>query len=199
MSLLPSPFCRTGEELFTVYFSLPFIRKIHWGDEHLHKFTWSVITVPFLSFPRMYSWANVKISVEKQLIFTANFSCSVLREEQHSWQNNIPLGPDLNPRKAREAFPWFLVQEIIVLSISWTSYTLVKIGWTFRPRHHEKWKILSALLISFGQKVFEIRYRMFYCKETRKRKLGTITSTKKNRNFFSIQKPITYLLYIQQE
>jgi len=53
----------------------------------------------------MYSWANVKISVEKQLIFTANFSCSVLREEQHSWQNNIPLGPDLNPRKAREAFP----------------------------------------------------------------------------------------------
>lgn len=143
---------RTGEELFTVYFSLPFIRTVHWGDEHLHKFIWSVSTVLFLSFPIIYSWANVKTSVKKQLMFTANCSCSVLREKQHSWQNNLPLGPDLNPRKARETFPCFLVQAILILSIFWTSYTLVKIGWTCWQRHRKKWKIFAGLLISFGQK-----------------------------------------------
>uniref|UniRef100_A0A8C0F167 Uncharacterized protein n=1 Tax=Bubo bubo TaxID=30461 RepID=A0A8C0F167_BUBBB len=57
-------------------------------------------------------------------MFTENCSCSVLRKKQHSWQNNLPLGPDLNPRKARECLPCFLVQAIFILSISWTSYTL---------------------------------------------------------------------------
>lgn len=61
----------------------------------------------------MYSWTNMKISVEKKLMFTANCSCSQLREKQHSWQNNLPLGPDLNPRKSRETLSCFYFKQYL--------------------------------------------------------------------------------------
>lgn len=76
----------------------------------------------------------MKIVVEKQLMFAANSSFSVLREKQ--LQNNIPRGSDLNPRKDREALLCSLVQVMLILPMSWTTYTLVKLGWTCRPRKH---------------------------------------------------------------
>lgn len=135
----------------------------------------------------------MKISVEKQLMFTANCSCSVLREKQHSWQNNLPLGPDLNPRKARESLPCFLVQAIFILSIPWTSYTLVKIGWTCRPRHRKKWKIFSGLLTSFGQKNLWNRLLDALLQRDRKRKAwNNYFYKKKKKDFF----PFKSLLFV---
>lgn len=132
-------------------------------------------------------------------MFTANCSCSVLREKQHSWQNNLPLGPDLNPRKARESLPCFLVQAIFILSIPWTSYTLVKIGWTCRPRHRKKWKIFSGLLTSFGQKNLWNRLLDALLQRDRKRKAwNNYFYKKKKKGFFSIQKPVICLLYMKQ-
>lgn len=170
------------------------MRTVHRGDKHLHKFIRSVSTVPFFTFPIINSWKNVKILVEKQLMFTANCSCSVLREKQHSWQNNLPLGPDLNPRKARRTIPCFLAQAILILSISWISYTLVKIGWTCGPRHRKKKKNIfrSTYFIWTKKKIFEIGCWMLYCKEAERRKLGTITSTKKRWGFF----PFKSLLFV---
>uniref|UniRef100_A0A672UQQ2 Uncharacterized protein n=1 Tax=Strigops habroptila TaxID=2489341 RepID=A0A672UQQ2_STRHB len=37
----------------------------------------------------------------------------------------------------------------LILFISWTSHTLVKIGWTCRQRHCKKWKIFSAAFPSY--------------------------------------------------
>lgn len=130
-----------------------------------------------LCFPVVYLWVNVKIVVEKQLMFAANSSFSVLREKQ--LQNNIPRGSDLNPRKDREALLCSLVQVMLILPMSWTTYTLVKLGWTCRPRKHTQKKHHRSPYFIWT-KIFEIGCWIFIA-QTERGKLGT-TATKKNNN-----------------
>lgn len=165
----------------------------------LHKFIWSGNTVLFLSFPIMYSWTNMKISVEKKLMFTANCSCSQLREKQHSWQNNLPLGPDLNPRKSRETLSCFYFKQYLFCPSLGPFTLLWKLDGPAGQATAKKLKIFSGLLISFGQKILWKNIGCFV-QGTERGKPENITYTpppKKKKGFFPF-KSIICLLYRQQ-
>lgn len=99
------------------------------------------------------------------------------------------------PQEIQRDFVMFWVQALLVLSISWTFHTLVKIGWTCRTS--KKWKIFSGLHISFGQSILWKSDGCFI-QETERGKPENISYTGENKRvgvFFPFKRLICLLIH----
>lgn len=89
----------------------------------------------------------------------------------------------------------FLVQAILILSISWTFHTLVKTGWTCRDKLLRKnGKYFQVYLFHLDKKFFEKVLDVLFKRQKEESLKILLIKKRKGWVFVSIQKPYLFTL-----